>query len=153
MLRPVRCLLALLTLVIVAGCGGGSSDSGVGGAKAAGVNPQYPWIGVWNGVSENALLASGQLVLTLTSFSQTSIFAGGFCTWTGSVSGVTATNLTITTLSASGSPQCSQAVGQSASPAWTVSADNNTLTLDYSNALSFGTVQVWSRGTDGMSDK
>lgn len=141
MFKYAQWLLILVFGLAVAGCGGGSSTAGAGGAAAA----ANPWIGVWSLVSESGAPASGQLTLNATSFSQTVDFQGGTCTWTGSVSNVTATKLTITTATADGAPQCSAAVGQSATPSWDVSDDNNTLTLDYRGAIPLGTLQVWSR--------
>ncbi|MDH3377723.1 MAG: hypothetical protein OEQ39_12305 [Gammaproteobacteria bacterium] len=143
MFQFVRIVMSAIFLVAFAGCGGGGSSSG--GGSGPGVDPANPWIGSWSAVSENGAPATGQLTLNSNSFSQTSNFQGGTCTWTGSVSGVTATNLTITTGTASGAPQCSQAIGRSASPTWMVTDGNNTLTLDYRGTIPFGTLQIWSR--------
>lgn len=141
----IRKALVLLTVVLVAalsGCGGGSSSGGSGGAGAGAANP---WIGVWTLVSDSGGPVTGQMTLNSSSFTETQNFTGGTCTWTGSISNVTATTLTKTPTTAEGSPQCSNAIGQSASPTWMVSDDNNTLTLDYRGTIPFGTLQVWSR--------
>lgn len=142
MFQSIRIMLCVLAVVLVSGCGGGSSSGGGAGSTT---DPSNPWIGAWRLVSEAGAAGSGQLTLNLTSFSQTSSFAGGTCTWTGSVSNVTASKLTITTATAEGAPQCSEAIGRSASPTWMVSDDNNTLTLDYRGAIAFGTLQIWQR--------
>jgi len=138
----IRKALALLSLVLVAalsGCGGGSSSGGAGASAAS------PWIGVWTLLSDSGGPVTGQMTLNADSFTETQNFTGGTCTWTGSISDVTATTLTKTPNTAEGAPQCSNAIGVSASPTWTVSDDNNTLTLDYRGAIPFGTLQVWSR--------
>lgn len=143
MFQSVRIILCVLFVILAAGCGGGSSSSG--GAAGSTTDPSNPWVGAWRLVSEAGAAGSGQLTLTPTSFSQSSNFEGGACTWTGSVSDVTASKLTIATATADGAPQCSEAVGRSASPTWAVSDDNNTLTLDYRGAIAFGTLQIWQR--------
>lgn len=142
MFQSIRVVLCVLCAALVAGCGGGSSS---GGAAGSTTDPSNPWTGAWRLVSEAGAAGSGQLTLNPGNFSETRSFDGGTCTWTGSVSNVTASKLTITTATAEGAPQCSEAVGRSASPTWAVSDDNNTLTLDYRGAIAFGTLQIWQR--------
>lgn len=140
MFPKMRVWMAVLCLAALAGCGGGSSSGGGAAAESA-----SPWVGTWRLVSESGGPASGNLTLNPTSFTQTIDFAGGTCTWTGSVSGATATTLTITVVTGDGPPQCTVAVGRSASPTWMVSDDGNELTLDYRGAIEFGTLQIWER--------
>lgn len=142
MIRKAHVLLSVVLVAALAGCGGGSSSGGSGGSGTSAANP---WIGDWTLISDSGGPVTGQMTLDATSFSETQNFEGGTCTWTGSVSNVTDTTLTKTTTTADGAPQCAIAIDQSASPTWMVSDDNNTLTLDYRGAISFGTLQVWSR--------
>ncbi len=136
---------SLLFLLQACGGGGASTDTGADGGSGSGSGSDAiaAWIGTWVAVSENGAPASGQLTLTRTSFNQTSIFTGGSCTWSGSVSNTNATTITLTTNTASGTTGCENALGRTASPMWSV--DANRLTLDYSGAVPLGTVQVWQR--------
>lgn len=142
MFKQMRVWMTVLCVVALAGCGGGSSSGGGGGA---GAESATPWVGTWRLVSESGAPVSGNLTLNPTSFTQMIVSAGGICAWTGSVSGATATNLTVTVDTGDGPPYCMEAVGRAASPAWMVSDDGNELTLDYRGAIELGTLQVWER--------
>jgi hypothetical protein len=131
---------AAAVLGVLVACGGSEpEDTGapdVGGAA---------WIGEWAAVTEDGAPAEGTLSLTATAFEQTSDFGSGTCTWTGAVSEASDTHLTLATESGTGGPECELAVGASASPTWAVSDGDATLTLDYRDAVPFGTLQVWQR--------
>lgn len=106
------------------------------------------WVGVWNIVTENGLPPAengyNSLILTLTADAFTSEYDSdaAACTWSGSHTSTPAT-LSLTTDAASG-PPCDEAVGKTRTAQLTLSADGNTLTLDWT-AEAMGTLQVYQR--------
>ncbi|MHB0915612.1 MAG: hypothetical protein ACYC5A_08705 [Thermoleophilia bacterium] len=106
------------------------------------------WVGVWNIVTENGLPPAengyNSLILTLTADAFTSEYDSdaAACTWSGSHTATPAT-LSLTTDAASG-PPCDEAVGKTRTAQLTLSADGNTLTLDWT-AEAMGTLQVYQR--------
>ena len=131
--------------VLGAACSGGEDAAGGDtGADTTAVGGPA-WVGEWIAVTEDDAPAEGTLSLSSTTFAQTSDFMSGTCTWTGTVSDATETTLTISTETGTGAIGCDQAVGVSASPTWSVSDSDTVLTLDYRDAVPFGTLQVWQR--------
>ena len=106
------------------------------------------WVGVWKIVTEDGLppAANGynSIFLALTPGAFISAFDSNAatCTWTGTHTS-TPTTLTITTDAATG-PPCGQAVGKTRTAQLTLSANSNTLTLDWT-AATMGTLQVYRR--------
>lgn len=129
--------IAIFFAFAVVSCGGDSS-----GGDGAG------WFGVWNIVTEDgrdpAANGYNSIVLTLTADAFVSEFDSdaATCTWSGTHTS-TVTALTITTDTATG-PPCDQAVGKTRTAQLTLSADGNTLVLDWT-AETMGTLQVYER--------
>lgn len=121
--------------------GDGTADEGTDSEGAT-------WIGVWNIVTDNgsppAANGYNSLILTLTASTYTSEYNSDAanCTWSGTHTS-TPTTLTITTAAATG-PPCDQALGKTRTAQLTLSADGNTLTLDWT-AETMGTLQVYQR--------
>lgn len=132
-------LISLFFALFVVSCPGDSSDDDTPGAT---------WIGVWNIVTEDGRppVDNGynSIILTLTAVTFISEFDSdtATCTWSGTHTS-TPTTLTITTDDATG-PPCDIAVGTTRTAQLTLSADGNTLTLDWT-AETMGTLQVYQR--------
>jgi hypothetical protein len=127
--------LSLLVVATLTACGGGPGPSG--GAEA--------WEGVWTLTTENGTAPASyslHLDLSATSFTSTFTNSSQSCSWTGTVS-ATSSEQTWSTQSATG-PPCDVGVGQSRTAQWSLSSDENELTLDFT-AVSPGTLQVYSR--------
>jgi len=130
-------LIVIFFSLFVASCDPGSSN---GGGAA--------WIGVWNIVTEDGRPPEdngyNSVILTLNAGTFTSEFDSdaATCTWSGTHTS-TPTTLTITTNAATG-PPCGLAVGTTRTAQLTLSADSNTLTLDWT-AATMGTLQVYQR--------
>ena len=130
-------LVVIFFALFVVSCNGDSSN---GGGAA--------WIGVWNIVTEDGLPPAdngyNSIILTLNAGTFTSEFDSdaATCTWSGTHTS-TPTTLTITTDAANG-PPCDQAVGKTRTAQLTLSANGNTLTLDWT-AATMGTLQVYQR--------
>ncbi len=134
-------LIAIFFTLFVVSYGVGASDMDTSSCDEA-------WVGVWNIVTEDGLppAANGynSLVLALTPGAFISAYDSNAatCTWTGTHTS-TPNTLTITTDAATG-PPCGQAVGKTRTAQLTLSADGNTLTLDWT-AVTMGTLQVYRR--------
>ena len=106
------------------------------------------WIGVWDIVTENGLTPAANgynsIILTLAGDTFTSEYDSDIatCTWSGTHTS-TATTLTITTEASTG-PPCDLAVGTTKTAQLSLSADGNTLTLDWT-AETMGTLQIYQR--------
>ena len=149
-------ILVAVVFLFAAGCdkGGGASNpvatSGSGGITGdEGTDSEgATWIGVWNVVTDNgsppAANGYNSLILTLTAGTYTSEYNSDVanCTWSGTHTS-TPTTLTLTVAAATG-PPCDQALGKTRTAQLTLSADGNTLTLDWT-AETMGTLQVYQR--------
>ena len=168
-------VISLFSLFIIA-CGGDEGaatsegrvttgeDAGAAGSIAGdGTTDDVPapedaaWAGVWDIVTENGLPPSANgynsIVLTLAADTFTSVYdsdEAGTCTWSGAQT-APPTTLTMTTDAATG-PPCDQALGKTRTARLTLSADGNTLTLDWT-AETMGTLQVYQRVSQGDSSR
>lgn len=106
--------------------------------------------GTWSLVTENgsppAALGYNSTILTLDDETFSSEYDGsaGVCTWSGTYTS-TPTSMTWTADAASG-PPCDQALGQTRTAQVSLSADGDTLTLDWT-ATPMGTLQVYERAS------
>lgn len=106
------------------------------------------WIGVWNIDTEDgrppAANGYNSMILTLNAGTFTSEYDSdaATCAWSGTHTS-TPTALTLTTDAATG-PPCDQAIGKTRTAQLTLSADGNTLTLDWTSE-TMGTLQVYQR--------
>jgi len=134
-------LIAISFTLFVVSYGVSASDVGTAGCEEA-------WVGVWNIVTEDGRtpIENGynSVVLALTPGAFSSVFDSDAvtCAWKGSLTSTT-TTITITTDAATG-PPCGQAIGKTRTAQFTLSADGNTLTLDWT-AATMGTLQVYRR--------
>ena len=132
-------LIAIFFALFVVGHDAGASD--------VDFNSCENWIGVWNIAKEDGRTPKengyNSLVLALSPGAFSSVFDSDAvtCAWTGTHT-FTQTTLTITTDDATG-PPCGQAVGKKRTADLTLSADFNTLTLDWRGKI--GTLQVYRR--------
>ena len=150
MLIVLSIFLISSAMTLMVACGGDDTASSVRSEDTSltVTKPGAAFIGVWNVVTEDGLqpAANGytSLILTLTAATFTSEYVSDVasCTWSGTYTS-TPTTLTITTDAATG-PPCDQAVGKTKTSQLVLSADGNTLTLDWT-AETMGTLQVYQR--------
>ena len=120
----------------------------VGASDVETLGCEEAWVGVWKIVTEDGRtpMENGynSLVMALTPDAFSSVFDSDnvTCAWIGTHTS-TSTTLTITTDAATG-PPCGQAVGKTRTAQLTLSANGNTLTLDWT-AETMGTLQVYRR--------
>ncbi len=134
-------LIAIFFALFAVSYGVGASDVDTSGCEEV-------WVGVWKILAEDGRTPAengyNSLVLALTPGAFSSVFDSDAvtCAWNGTHTS-TPTTLTITTDAATG-PPCGQAVGKTRTAQLILSANGNTLTLDWT-AETMGTLQVYRR--------